>query len=131
MQGSVQHTNFLAHPSIAEGRRKFIFLCFLSILSLSAFSQNSFPVGRMEVIMEIVSDSLANEDDTIVSASASLTGNMILELQDTTGIFKIHVKMGSSDGSSDLFSYAYNYDVPELFPNIFLIYVKIRSYIWE
>lgn len=70
------------------------------IMGLSA--QNLTAPKSLRVVMAVLpNDQTMNPGDTAFKANTQLSAKAFVSLHDTTGIQKIHFKMGSSDGGSN------------------------------
>ncbi len=74
-------------------------------------TQTVLPPSRMEVYMQLASnDSTVVFNDTSFTSQNILQGTVFIKLQDTLSLAKIHVKLGTTQGGSDLFSKDFLYD---------------------
>lgn len=90
---------------------------FLVLMVNISSAQTSNNLIDFTVYMEIVGGGSSNFEDTLVSSSTNLKGIMVIIVTDTTVISKIHVRMGNTNGSNDLFSKQYDFDVTANFPD--------------
>jgi len=93
--------------------KKIIYTGIIFLLSWnSLYAQTVLPPSRMEVYMQQAgTDSVIVFGDTVFSSQAILMGTVFIKLQDTLNLSKIHVKLGTTSGGSDLFSKDFSFDV--------------------
>jgi hypothetical protein len=88
----------------------FSLVYFMSCLYLHA--QTVSPPSRMEIYTHRASnDSIIVFNDTLFSSQSTLIATVFLKLQDTLNLAKIHVKLGTAPGGSDIFSKDFLFDV--------------------
>lgn len=81
----------------------------LMVDSLNA--QTVLPPSRMEVYMQLSNnDSSIVFDDTLFSSHSILDGTVYIKLQDTLNLSIIHVKLGTTQGGSDIFNKDFVFD---------------------
>src|SRR5688500_351274 len=75
-------------------------------------AQTVLPPSRMEVYTHRSNiDSIIVFNDTLFSSQSILIATVFLKLQDTLNLAKIHVKLGTTPGGSDIFSKDFLFDV--------------------
>ena len=85
---------------------------FLMLFCLSTcYAQNNFPILAMNVSVEPVGNYLTQDSLPAITDSTIFETQMGLELYDTLDIQNFEVKIGSSPGSSDVFSGTFQFDV--------------------
>ncbi|MFI5219199.1 MAG: hypothetical protein ACHQNT_06890 [Bacteroidia bacterium] len=93
------------------------FLFFYSSIEL-CFSQSPPPPSSMEVFMEVApndTNNLQNYNDSVFFNLTQLKSTMALLLEDTTNVINIHVKLGTTLGSSDLLNKIFVFDQSGIF----------------
>jgi hypothetical protein len=79
---------------------------FFLLLCAQAFSQSPSAV----VYMEVVSGSIDKSSGGPADSLTVLKGTMAVSVSDTADIVRIHIKLGSSEGSGSLFTKTYEYN---------------------
>jgi hypothetical protein len=86
----------------------FVISCLVKTLS----AQSLLPPSRMEVYMIVAPDDTTNLfGDTTFAVHTKLKGKMVVNLRDTLNISKIHVKLGTTNGGSQLLNRVFVYDL--------------------
>ena len=76
------------------------------------YAQTVMPPARMEIYMQLSnSDSTIVFDNKLFSSQSILLGTVFIKLQDSLGLAKIHVKLGTTSGGNDIFSKTFLFDV--------------------
>lgn len=85
---------------------------FLIILTgQNCFAQSDISILSMDVFTEPISNNLSSDSLPIQTDSTGYNVMMNVNLYDTTIIQEIEVKIGTSDGASDLISHTFTFDV--------------------
>jgi hypothetical protein len=91
--------------------RIYLLVAFMLTLFFQAKSQNILPAERMDLIMEVApNDSTVSANDTTFSSNTQVVTKVIIILQDTVHLSKIHVKLGSSNNSFNLLNKYFSFD---------------------
>lgn len=92
-----------------------VVVCVLLSVNVS-YGQSGVNAKRMEVYMKVaVGDTTNLFGDTLFHSHTRLNGSMIIVLNDTSDISTLHVKLGTSQGGSDLLQKDFQYDVSGVF----------------
>lgn len=86
-------------------------LVFFLFLHSNGNAQTIQPPQKMEVWLTVApSDTSMHIGDTLFKANTHLMAKMVVRLNDTVNIKKVHVKLGTADGASDIFQYDFTFD---------------------
>ncbi|MEO8086612.1 MAG: hypothetical protein ABI763_07320 [Bacteroidota bacterium] len=83
----------------------------LFTICLQAHSQNTYPVLSTNVETNCITNCIDEDSIPNVSDSTSIRVVMTVQLFEFTGISSIHVKLGTTDGGSELLDKTFAFDV--------------------
>lgn len=87
-------------------------------LFLQVKSQDILPAERMDMIMEVAAnDTTIAANDTTFSSNTSIVTKVIVALQDTVHLSKIHVKLGTTNNSSNLLNKYFSFGTSGNYPD--------------
>ena len=81
------------------------------ILSVAEAQQNTFPILSTNIETQCVSNCIDQDSIPYISDSTSIEVVMTIQLFEVTDISTIHVKLGNTDGGSELLDKTYTFDV--------------------
>jgi len=88
----------------------FILIC-LIFLCGNIKAQNTYPVLSTSVETTCITNCLGMDSIPYVSDSTSIRTVMTVQLFEVTGIFSLHVKLGTTSGGSNLLDKTFAFDV--------------------
>ena len=95
--------------------KKSPFVClaisFFMIVWSNLFAQDENPVLSMEVTSHAIANNFSPDSLPLITDSTVYAVGMKVSLYDSTNIRAIEVSLGSTSGSSDIFSYSFQFDV--------------------
>ena len=92
-------------------KRFSILTVLLLIFSLQSKSQDILPAERMDLLLEVApGDNSMSANDTTFLSTTNVISKVVLALQDTVHLSKIHVKLGSTPNSQNLLSKYFVFD---------------------
>jgi hypothetical protein len=92
---------------------RYIFLlAFLLTLFYQVKSQNILSAERMDMILEAApNDNSLSSNDTTFATNTHVVSKLIIVLQDTVHLSKIHVKLGTTNNNYNLLNKYFSFDV--------------------
>jgi hypothetical protein len=98
--------------------------------------QSIDPPVSLDIVMQVVSnDNTMLPGDSLFKSTTNLIGKAIVVVNDTIGLNKLHLKLGTTDGSGNLLTKTFNYAQQGNFPdgtsytrNKNIIYLNLGNY---
>ncbi len=85
----------------------------LLLFYVHASAQDILPAKRIDLMMEVAPNDVSlTSTDTTFSSTTSVITKVIIVLQDTANLSKIHVKLGSTSGANNLLAKDFIYTTP-------------------